>query len=305
VPYHVRISHRQRRSHDEVILDLNEEELDRRFLTPYREGRPITTRGRTFPLSDIERLRINFTEESATTLAPRVRAEREAAQHRSGIAVLGGPSNDWYVAARGEDVTDRFITGPPGSARPTSDEAPGDSAENDSRRVMVVHGRNVDARDAMFSFLRAIGLEPLEWTELVSATGKGSPYIGDILDHGFALARAVVVLMTPDDEGRTRSQFVAENDPPHERDLTPQARPNVLFEAGLAFGRFPERTIIVELGTLRPFTDIGGRHTIRLDDSSQRRQELALRLRDAGCSVNLDGTDWHRAGTFDDAVRDP
>ena len=66
-----------------------------------------------------------------------------------------------------------------------------------------------------------------------------------------------------------------------------------------------ERTIIVEIGSLRPFSDIAGRHVIRLDDTSQRRQELALRLRDAGCSVSLDGTDWHAAGAFDASVATP
>ena len=64
----------------------------------------------------------------------------------------------------------------------------------------------------------------------------------------------------------------------------------------MAMGRDEERTVLVELGALRPFSDIAGRHTIKLNDTSQRRQELAQRLQAAGCSVNLEGTDWHSVG---------
>jgi predicted nucleotide-binding protein len=80
-----------------------------------------------------------------------------------------------------------------------------------------------------------------------------------------------------------------------------QARPNVLFEAGLAFGRHPERTIVVELGHSKRFSDIVGRHTIRITNKGEDRQALANRLTTAGCTVNLDGTDWHSAGDFDGA----
>ena len=169
-------------------------------------------------------------------------------------------------------------------------------------RVFVVHGRNQTARDAMFAFLRAIGLHPLEWNEAVRATGKPMPYIGEILDAAFAQAGAVVILMTPDDEARLNEPFRSPNDPLHETGLTGQARPNVLFEAGMAMGRNAERTILVELGTLRPFSDVAGLHVIRMDNSSQRRQELAQRLESAGCPVNLDGVDWHTAGDFDTAL---
>src|SRR5436190_1247390 len=94
-----------------------------------------------------------------------------------------------------------------------------------------------------------------------------------------------VVLMTPDDEVRLKEELRKEDDPAYESELTGQARPNVLFEAGMAVGRHPNRTVIVELGQLRPFSDIGGRHVVKLDDSTAARQLFAERLRASGCSV--------------------
>jgi cytochrome c553 len=169
----------------------------------------------------------------------------------------------------------------------------------DPKKVFVVHGRNHAARSALFAFLRAIGLEPIEWGQAVSFTGQGSPYIGDVLEQAFAEAQAVVVLLTGDDVARLRHTYLTEQDPPYERALTPQARPNVLFEAGLAFGRHPERTILVSLGESRPFSDIAGRHTVHLRNGVPSRQQLADRLTIAGCAVDMVGkTDWHSAGDF-------
>ena len=67
-------------------------------------------------------------------------------------------------------------------------------------------------------------------------------------------------------------------------------------------GRNEDRTILVELGVLRPFSDVAGRHVIRIDESFRWRQELAQRLRLAGCPVSLDGTEWHSAGDFKAAL---
>jgi DNA-binding MarR family transcriptional regulator len=172
--------------------------------------------------------------------------------------------------------------------------------EIDQKKVFVVHGRNGEARKALFSFLRSIGLHPIEWSEAIKATGKASPYVGEILDAAFSNAQAIVVLFTPDDEAKLREPFIKSDDEIYEKELTPQARPNVIFEAGMAMGRNPERTILVELGKLRPFSDVYGRHVVQLNNSTQRRQELAHRLETAGCAVNLFGTDWHTEGFFDD-----
>jgi predicted nucleotide-binding protein len=172
-----------------------------------------------------------------------------------------------------------------------------------TRNVFVIHGRNRAARNAMFDFLRAVGLNPLEWGQAVKKTGKGSPYIGEVLDTAFSNAQAVVVVLTGDDLARLREEFVEDNDEDYERNLTQQARPNVLFEAGMAFGRHAERTIMVQLGTLRPFSDIAGKHAIHFRDSPEQRTELRERLKTAGCAFAEGGTDWLKAGNFDEALR--
>lgn len=137
----------------------------------------------------------------------------------------------------------------------------------------------------------------MEWSHAVELTGEGSPYIGQVLDAALDHAAAIVVLMTPDEIAYLQPQYGhgagdAETQP------APQARPNVLFEAGMALGRDPKRTVLVEVGDVRPFSDVAGRHAIRLTNSSEVRQELARRLATAGCDVDVRGTDWHSAGDF-------
>lgn len=179
-------------------------------------------------------------------------------------------------------------------ARPTLGPVDDQSSTADPRKVFVVHGRNETARRGVFDFLRSIGLDPIEWSEAISLTGQGSPYIGDVLDAAFGAAQAVVVLQTPDDVAYLHESLTYPGDLECEPQMQP--RPNVLFEAGMAMGRNDQRTIIVEFGQVKPFSDIHGRHLVRLDTSVERRQQLATRLRTAGCAVKLDGTDWHTAG---------
>jgi len=172
----------------------------------------------------------------------------------------------------------------------------------DKKKVFVVHGRNEAANDALFNFLRAIGLNPIEWSQAVNLTGKTAPFIGDILEKAFSNAQAAVVLLTGDDEAKLRNELLKSNDPDYEKKLTPQARPNVLFEAGMAFGRHADRTVIIELGYLRPFSDISGRYVIKMNNSIAMRQELAQRLKTAGCDIDLIGTQWHKVGDFENAI---
>lgn len=170
----------------------------------------------------------------------------------------------------------------------------------DPRRVFVVHGRDLQAKAAVYQFLRDIDLHPLDWEELVAATGVAAPYIGDTVAAAFRIAQAVVVLLTPDDDARLHPSLRGATEAAHEVNLAGQARPNVLFEAGMALASHPDRTVLVEIGQLRPFSDVAGRHTVRLDGNASTLNALATRLQSAGCAVNLSGSDWLNVVPFMD-----
>ena len=300
--YHIRITTKSNPSQTEVELDLSLEELKDRYLNPYNLGLPILMSGKTVLPEDIDRIQISEAKEDSGAINSIIKQQDRARRIVRTVDQRGRLASG-ILADYGQNVTANYITRPPGhemtiAGQPIQEQG----STSDNRNVFVVYGRNGAARDAMFQYLREIDLHPLEWSEAVTATGKPSPYIGEILDAAFSKARAVVVLFTPDDEARLREKLRRDNDPPHETELTGQARPNVLFEAGMAMGRYPDRTVLVEVGSLRKFSDIDGLHVVRMDSSSQRRQELAQRLRTAGCPVKLDGTDWHDAGDFESAV---
>jgi CAP12/Pycsar effector protein, TIR domain/Deacetylase PdaC len=182
--------------------------------------------------------------------------------------------------------------------------ADSDELAPNPRAVFVVHGRNQKARRAMFSFLRSLGLQPLEWNHLIRLSGGGSPYVGDVINAGFQVAKAAIVLFTPDDEAQLREKYRSIDEPSYETILTPQARPNVIFEAGMAMGITPSRTIIVEFGSIRPISDLHGRHIIRMNNSYARRNDLLQRLEAAGCLVDSTGDDWTSEGDFDQIIDD-
>jgi predicted nucleotide-binding protein len=169
----------------------------------------------------------------------------------------------------------------------------------DKKAVMVIHGRDEDRVQGFFNLLRSMGLIPLEWGELATKTGVGAPYVGEVLDAAFTNAAAVVVLLTGDDLTILDPDYRRNDDQPFEAQLTSQPRPNVLFEAGMAFAKHPEKTLLVQIGHIKPFSDIGGRYILKLDNSKEKRQELMTRLSKAGCDVCPDGGAWLTVGNFD------
>lgn len=163
--------------------------------------------------------------------------------------------------------------------------------------IFVIHGRDERARREVFHFLRAVGLSPVSWDRALREAGGGAPSINQVVDKAIRADRAFLVLLTPDDVVYLKRELADDEHDP-ETQSAGQARPNVLFEAGMALGRFPEHTVLVEFGKVRKFTDIDGLYRVQLNDSPEARHTLAHRLAAIGCDVNLEDKDWYTAGSL-------
>ncbi|MEU8006214.1 CATRA conflict system CASPASE/TPR repeat-associated protein [Catellatospora sp. NPDC049111] len=212
-------------------------------------------------------------------------------------AVAGGPVDDdnrvagWLATVVEDEIADVTAADTRLARTPTRDPAEG-ARVNHTRQVFVIHGRDEQVRRAVFGFLQALDLRPLDWEELVGATAQTTPFLGDVLTKAFEVAQAAVVLLTPDDGAVLHPRLRGAREETYETRLTGQARPNVIFEAGMAMARFPQRTLLVEFGRLRPFADIGGRNTIRFDGTPDSLNKFVQRLRFAGCDPNTTGNGW-------------
>jgi predicted nucleotide-binding protein len=164
--------------------------------------------------------------------------------------------------------------------------------------VFIVHGRDSALRKSMFDFLRSLGLKPMEWEQAVIAAKGNNPDVGSIIDTAMARVQAVIVMFSPDEMAYLKEQFWSTDDRDGDGKVAGQARPNVIFEAGLALGAHPEKTVIVQVGRVRPFSDIAGKHIVKLSDAISTRNDLANRLGKIGCRVDRSGSDWMSAGKF-------
>jgi predicted nucleotide-binding protein len=224
-----------------IVFNRSEEWVVERIVEPWNRGEDMVVNGEHWNPRDVQ-----------VTL-------RETPENVTGIDSLTTWTNMGNIAT---DRTDDLL------ARPAGNAAPADTLDfaEDRRRVMVVLGRNSAIGSALFTFLRTIDLQPLEWTQLVGAANTGAPYIGQVLDAAFGQCQAVVVLSTPDDVAYLRGDLVPDGDPENEAVPEGQARPNVFYETGMAMGRFPTRTIFVEVGTMRSVSDLGGIHAVRMNE---------------------------------------
>jgi hypothetical protein len=220
----------------------------------------------------------------------------------SGNATHRG-TGSFAQGGQGNTITTTTNTG---SAAPTQQAQAAAGAEQDrARKVFIVHGRDEQARRAMFELVRRIDLHPLEWEALVHAVDDGSPFIGEVVANAPRQAQAALVLLTPDDIVSLHPALRGIDEPAYETQRTCQPRPNVLIELGMVLTAYPQRTIIVEFGGLRPIGDLLGRHTVRFDGSTESVHRIIGRLKQAGCAADDSAVNWRDTSVFEglDAYR--
>lgn len=209
-------------------------------------------------------------------------------------------------AAHGFEVTEGGLLAFE-SAAPDRDEQALESHavnESDRRTVFIIHGRNTAAKNAVEQFVRCLGLNPLDFDQVSSELG-GSPFIGEVVRKGLQLAHGIIAVFTPDEFSALDQAFRWDGDK-SEDSLRWQSRPNVIFEAGMAFGMSRERTVLVTLGgQVSLFSDVSGIHTVRLDNSVESRKKLRQRLIGMKCAVDTRPDAWTdstRSGDFEACV---
>lgn len=175
------------------------------------------------------------------------------------------------------------------------------SMQPDPKKVFIIHGRNTAARIAVEHFLKALKLEPLDFDEL--AADMGAEFIGNIVLEGIRRARGIVALFTPDEFAALLPALRGTRDTETEIKRW-QSRPNVIFEAGIAFGMARERSVIVTLGTegteVSLLSDLAGIHVVRLDNNVASRRKFRQKLIGMGCELDQRSDAWTEAATSGD-----
>src|SRR5260221_427880 len=110
--YHIQIHHKH--NADEYKVNMSVKQLMTRIVEPYKSGTPIVLNGRTIELDLINRIRIFKTEDILDKTIKEFEEERERDTHP--FKMLDA-APEWKAIETGEEVTDDFITGPPGKKK--------------------------------------------------------------------------------------------------------------------------------------------------------------------------------------------
>lgn len=161
-----------------------------------------------------------------------------------------------------------------------------------NNKVFVVTGRNEELRLSIFNLLRALKLDPMEWMEVIENADDPSPYLSKAIKKSIDEAAAVIIIMAPEEEAKLIKKMQTE---PNDGKLFRQPRPNVIFEAGLALGVKETKTIILQFGEMRIFSDILGKHILRYRGEKKNvefKNDLLRKLEIAGCDCKA-GNDYY------------
>jgi predicted nucleotide-binding protein len=190
-------------------------------------------------------------------------------------------------------------TSRPGSASEPQAEAALSPSSPDPKKVFIIHGRNIEAPKQMGIFLRALGLLPITFPDLRARMG-GTAHIDEIVEKGMSEAQGVIAIFTPDEYAAVQPQYRRAQDRIEEITRW-QARPNVIFEAGMAFGRARNRVVFVLFGNPTLFTDVDGVHVLRPnnDPGGDRATLRNLLAQGMNCAVEHYSNEWITAGNFE------
>lgn len=145
-----------------------------------------------------------------------------------------------------------------------------------SKKVFVVHGHDIEAKETVARFIERLRLDPIILHEQPNSGRTIIEKFEVFSDVGFA-----VVLLTPDDVGASSSE---------PDNLKQRARQNVVLELGYFMGKLSRFRVcaLFKTGVEMP-SDYQGVLYIELDPGGAWKTRLAQELVEANFSIDLDG----------------
>ena len=194
--------------------------------------------------------------------------------YSSGKTVPGGPRSEFRTQV------EEFISGGVQESGTQIREVLMDRSNSRSqeidRRVFIVYGHDIAARNSLELILRRMQVDPIILENIPSVGDTLIEKLESLTDADFAC-----VLLTPDDIG-------AAKDTPD--DLRPRARQNVVLELGMVLSRLGRRrvAILVNGEELEKPSDIDGLVYISyVDDVSEVATALGAALVSAGFDIDI------------------
>jgi predicted nucleotide-binding protein len=246
---------------DAVELDLSHEDLLAKIVVPYFEGRTFFCGGKVVDPKRVQDLHFNETTQPSKDLFPFIRAERRNSN------VITFTSDEWYVTAKGTDITRKVLDEARSMVRSLAVRQNGNTLQINNR-IFVVHGHDIAAVDQVELLLRRWGLEPII---LRDRPNKGLTVIEKIeanTEVGYG-----IVLLTPDDLGGVSKDTLAQ-----------RARQNVIFEWGYLMAKLGRERVacLYNKGVELP-SDLHGIVRIEIgDDIRDSAEEIRRELVSAG-----------------------
>ena len=154
-------------------------------------------------------------------------------------------------------------------------EIPMRTESTDSHRVFIVHGHDEAVREIVARFITTIGLEAV----ILHEQANRGMTVPEKLEANGNVGYAVV-LLTPDDLGREKS----------ETEEKPRARQNVILELGYFIGHLGRgRVTAILKDEVEIPSDYMGVVYMHFDEGGGWRQELVRELQSAGYDI-----DWNK-----------
>ena len=261
----------------ESRINLTEEELVERYVTPYLEGETLVINGTTLDPKKIWRVKITASERPLDEIIKRIDYDD---QRDKGVYAIFRQSAKWRAIDIVEDVTEKFINKPPGSIKKTIVAKPANSSlAPTSNKIFVVHGHDNELKNDVELFLRSINLEPVV---LHRQLDEGLTVIEKFEKHSDV--NYAIVLLTPDDIGYTVDEGRKKEE---DRNVELRARQNVILEFGFFIGKLSRKNVccIYKEGVTLP-SDLNGLIYKKVDKTvDEIGMFLMKELKNAGLPV--------------------